>query len=54
MTYTKTYYRLHKQKEFADIEKVEKVECTELHEDEYYIWNEGDNCYHEAVIEYWI
>ena len=54
MTYAKTYYKLNPQKEFADIEKVERVECTEPHENECYIWNEKDNCYHEAIIEYWV
>ena len=54
MTYKKLYYRSSSQKGFADLEKIEKIECTQPHEDEYYILNEEDNCYHDAVIEYWV
>ena len=54
MTYTKTYYRPSSQKGFANLEKAEEIECQEPHEDEYYIWNEKDNCYHEATIEWWV
>lgn len=54
MTYKKFYYRQSKQKGFAELDKEETVDCKESHEDEYYILNEEDNCYHEAVIEYWI
>lgn len=54
MTYTKTYYKLNSQKGLAEIEKTEKVKCVELHENQYYIWNEKDNRYHEATIEYWV
>lgn len=54
MPYKKYYYHSSEQKGFAEIEKIEEVECAKPHEDEYYIWNEKDNRYHEATIEYWV
>nr|DAL66794.1 MAG TPA: hypothetical protein [Bacteriophage sp.] len=54
MTYKKFYYHSSNQKELAEIEKIEEMECAKPHEDEYYIWNEESKRYHEAAIEYWI
>lgn len=54
MTYKKFYYCANNQKGFADLEKEENINCIKPHEDEYYIWNENDNRYHEATIEYWV
>ena len=54
MIYTKTYYKLNPQKGFAEIERTERIECVKPRENEYYIWNEKDNRYHEATIEYWV
>lgn len=54
VTYKKFYYRANNQKGFADLEKEENINCIKPHEDEYYIWNENDNRYHEATIEYWV
>ena len=52
MTYKKFYYRQSKQKGFAELDKEETVDCTAFHEDEYYIWDEKDSRYHEAIVEW--
>lgn len=53
MTYTKTYYRPSSQKGFANLEKIEEIECQEPHENEYYIWNENKTCYTKCICSGW-
>lgn len=53
MPYKKYYYHSSEQKGFAEIEKIEEVECAKPHEDEYYIWNENKTCYIKCICSGW-
>ena len=53
MMYKKSYYRSSGRKGFADLEKIEEVECQEPREDEYYLWAEDKTCYVKCICSGW-
>lgn len=53
MTYKKFYYHSSNHKGFAIIDKEEIVDCKEVHEDEYYIWDEFKKHYIKCVCSGW-